>query len=54
MDFPRLLRKLFGITQPDKPDLTIIQGSKVKLKEFDSKSTVYNPREFRTDKGPRK
>jgi hypothetical protein len=35
------------------PTLSVHKGGKVDL-NFDAKSTVYNPREFRADKGPRK
>lgn len=34
--------------------LNMVRGGKVELKSFDSKSHTYNPREFRTNKGPRK
>lgn len=34
------------------PPLRAIKGGK--LKAYDGKETVYNPREFRADKGPRK
>lgn len=33
--------------------LNLVRGGKVELKTL-SKSTPYNPREFRADKGPRK
>lgn len=35
------------------PNLTVYAGGKRNL-NYDAKSTVYNPREFRADKGPRK
>lgn len=40
--------------QCSESKLTIMRGGKVELKSFESKAHTYNPREFRTDKGPRK